>query len=360
MFSRNFRHAGSGERELPCHEMVECRPQAVNIASDIHLLADQVFRADILRRSHHLFIIVQIIFFPCAAGQSEIGQLGLPGIGKHDIVGFDVSVNQPLLFPRIIQRLRDLLDDLNRLVDRDHMVALQDRLHRFAVDVLHGEIVNSLILADRVRLHNMRMIQFCRRPRLLDESDDKLRIVRIRLRKHLECGRTVERNLMRKIHNPHSAPSDLLLNDEIGDHRTGRCPACRNGHNLLAFAALDPGPHLGIVHRDDLLAVRTLKTHDLCSFSRSKTRAILYNRNSQMSRTFRHEISGKLHPSALPLRSHSSGERKSRRCSATCRPFLFPSSDLFCDQKSDTFSPSSFRVFSTRAFSCSSVFFATR
>ena len=261
MLLRNLRDAGAVERELPGHKMVEGRAETVNVTADIHRRAGQVFGADVLRSPHNLLFAVQGILFSGVAGKTEVGEFRFSGARKHDVVRLDVPVNQTLLLPCVIKHFGNLLDNLNGLVDGYHMVLLQNLLHGLPVDILHGEIVDSVILADCIRLHDMGMIQAGGGARLLDEADYKFGILRIIFRKDLESGGAVKRNLMRKINNAHSAAAELFFNDEVRNHRSGSRPGSRHRHNLLTLAALDFCSHFRIVHGEDFFAVRTLKTH---------------------------------------------------------------------------------------------------
>ena len=249
--------------------MIEGGAEAVNVAPAVHGRAGQMFRTDVLRGPHDL-VILAVVDFPGNLGKTEIGEFRPAVRRQHDIVRFDVAVDQLLFLPRIIQRFTDLLNDGNRLINRNHVIAFQHVLHRFAVNILHGEIENALVLADRVSLHDIGMIQLCRGARLLDESDDEFRIVRIVFSQNLESGGAVEGNLVRKIDDSHSASADFTQNDEIADDRAGSNSRGRNGNLHAAMAALHIRSHIGIVNRYDSPAKWTLKPHSDSVFSRNR------------------------------------------------------------------------------------------
>ena len=250
--------------ELAGQKMIEGGAQTVNVGAVVERFAGQLFRTDILRRAHD-FIAVGLAGFVADFRQTQVGQLGTARGGQHDVVGLDVSVHQFLFLPRIIQRFRDLADDVDRLVQLQNALAFEDVVHRLAVDMFHREIENAVVIADGVSLDDVGMIQFGGGTRLLDEPDHELGVFRIGIGKDLQRGGTVQRNLVRQIHDPHAAASDLMQNDEISDHTARGGPGSRNCHRLIAMNALDGRTHGGIVDRHYAFAAGTLKTHHCLS-----------------------------------------------------------------------------------------------
>ena len=160
-------------------------------------------------------------------------------------------MNEFLLDPGVVQRLRDLLDHVQRLVDGDHALAFQHVLHGLAVDVLHGEIQQTVVLAHGVRLDDVRMVQLGGGARLLDEERHEFGVVRVGFGEDLQRGGTVERDLVGQVHRAHAALADGAPYDEVGDH--GAAGKTRRGHlhHAAAMAALHHDAGVDVVNGYD-------------------------------------------------------------------------------------------------------------
>ena len=105
--------------------------------------------------------------------------------------------------------------------------------------MFHGKVENSVIIADGVCLHDIRVIQFSRGARFLDETDYEIRIFGIGGGKDFQCSRTIQGNLMSQIHNSHAAASYFVHDDEIADYTARCCTRGRHGHRFAAMTALN-------------------------------------------------------------------------------------------------------------------------
>ena len=70
--------------------------------------------------------------------------------------------------------------------------SMLDAMERLAVQVLHREEVDVADGADLVRLHDVRVIESCRDPRLVDEHLDELRLFSQVLPQSLDDGELAE------------------------------------------------------------------------------------------------------------------------------------------------------------------------
>lgn len=61
----------------------------------------------------------------------EIGQFDNAVFGNHDIVGLHIAVNQTALLPRVTERLGDLLNDMERLINRNPAFSEESSSGRF-------------------------------------------------------------------------------------------------------------------------------------------------------------------------------------------------------------------------------------
>ena len=156
-----------------------------------------------------------------------------------------------LFDPGVVQGFGDLLDDVQGLVDGDHALALQYVLHRLAVDVLHGEVQQPVVLAHGVGLDDVRVVQLGGGARLLDEERHELGVVCVGFGEDLQRGGPVERDLVGQVHGAHPALADGAADDEVGDHGSAGEARRRHLHHAAAVAALHHDPGVDVVDGHD-------------------------------------------------------------------------------------------------------------
>ena len=86
---------------------------------------------------------------------------------------------------------------------------MQDLVEGLPGDELHGDIVQSGLLADAIDGHDVRVVQARRRLRLALEPLQALRIKQAVGRQHFQCDVPAEGNLLRLVDDAHAAPADL-------------------------------------------------------------------------------------------------------------------------------------------------------
>ena len=91
----------------------------------------------------------------CDGSQPEIQHFHESVRAQHDVFGFDVAVNDARRVRRI-QRIGDLHGDVQRVKLRQGF-AFDSPAQRFAFDVVAGDVMNALMLADVVNRNDVRM-----------------------------------------------------------------------------------------------------------------------------------------------------------------------------------------------------------
>ncbi len=142
-------------------------------------------------------------------------------VGPHlDVRRFQIAVNDPLLVRRF-ERLRDLLRDRQRFVDRDRPA--RDSLREvFALDQFHHESVGSVGLFQTVNGRNVLMVQGGEDFRFPLESGHSFRVGRERFGENLDGDVAIEPRVARAIHLPHAAGpqgGEDLVRAEAGARR---------------------------------------------------------------------------------------------------------------------------------------------
>ncbi len=188
---RDVRSRSPGEGEAPTERVVEGCAEAVDIAPAIAMAAQQVLGSDVLRCPIELLGAVARGIRQLTR-QAEIGQLDRPRGGEDDVVRFDVPMHEALAAPGEIERPGDLQCDIHRPVGHQ-APAMQDRLlQRAALDVLHGEEEQPGILAHRVRLHDVGVVDGGRGPCLVHEVFDVQLVCPVTVMQDLQRRRTVQ------------------------------------------------------------------------------------------------------------------------------------------------------------------------
>ena len=146
----------------------------------------------------------------CCFGDAEVAQLDVAFFGDEHVLRRDVTMDESHLLPfevvfamRVVERRGDLRSDEEREVDRNRLIAflrfLQDRLQIRTVDVLHGDVVRVLDLAEVVDMDDVVVIELRGELRFIDEHLDEVLIVG-EVRKDLLDGH----DLLKTFHAAHA------------------------------------------------------------------------------------------------------------------------------------------------------------
>ncbi len=155
---------------------------------------------------------------------------------QDDISRLDITMQQPVLLPRVIQGASKLMNNLQRIPLRNVPFALQLGGQRISHE-RHCKEIDAPILTGLMRCDNVGVFELCLQAYLLQEKLHRLFIRAEPLRKDLQSHIAIHRNLLREIHLAHCAAPDQLpdLESADGDSRPKRLPG--DGHQALALWA---------------------------------------------------------------------------------------------------------------------------
>ena len=185
---------------------------------------------DLLRR-HEVGGAVQLaVVLVFGQREPEIGELDVAVPIDHQVVGLDVPVDDPHLL-REAEAVGRVVNDAQRVLDRNLAVALEPLLDRALVHELHRVEVGVALVVDVIDLHDVGVVEPRRGARLGLEPRDEDRVLRQLGRQHLERDLAVEADLVGAVDLAHAALAedaqqpeapDLLRRDRLG--RLGRRP----------------------------------------------------------------------------------------------------------------------------------------
>ena len=173
---------------LPGEHLVEQDPDREDVGARIDLLAARRLRGEI---AHLPFDDPGVGHLDLAGrlGQAEVDDLHLPLLGHQHVGGRDVAVDDPqrrlvLLVGQLVgvgDPFADLHDDVERVRDGDPLAdppaPVEDRLEVDAVDELHDDEVRVLGVPDVEHLHDVRVLERERQPRLVQEHGHELLVL---------------------------------------------------------------------------------------------------------------------------------------------------------------------------------------
>ena len=165
------------ERPRPAEQLVQNHSEGEDIGSAIDgaEIATRLLRRKVARCSHDLsgHGEPRHLLDP---GDPEVEDIGVgPAvvIGHQDVGRFEVAVDETGGVGR--------LDRLRHSFDQQYLVLggqlFRGHVQRLALDILHGDVGPTLVLADLVHLAHRRVVDPCLRPRLAHQPLDQDRVV---------------------------------------------------------------------------------------------------------------------------------------------------------------------------------------
>ena len=256
MLEQAFGHVALGERHLPGKHVIEGAAEGIDVAANIRssavarlLGSDVVHRADGSAGARHL--AVDVIHAP---RQTEIGKLdeGLAVfLGQDKVRRLDVAMDNALPV-RHGQRAGRLDHELARFLGVKADLLVDVLMKILARDVLHGQVVQAVVLADLIERDDVLVEEFGGIFGYLREAFDHLGLVGQVGGQDLESDLAAEIEMACPENRPHAAGADALeklvraddprgsvLASEVRCHR--KTSSCRRA---AALASL--GNDLGI------------------------------------------------------------------------------------------------------------------
>ena len=222
------------EGQLARHHLVEDDAEREDVAPVVHRLPAGLLRAHVAERAEDeagLGLGERLHVGDALGGlgsrrleelgEAEVEDLGMAVRGHDDVLGLDVPVDDARLV-RLLEAAPDLGGDLEG-AEEVELAALDEGLHRLALDELHGDeealgpLVHVVHLGDRGVGHRGR------RARLLEEPALPVLVASELGRKDLERHRTSQAGVAGPVHDAHATlPEqlfDLVVLDGLADHR---------------------------------------------------------------------------------------------------------------------------------------------
>ena len=182
------------------------------------------------------------------AGEPEVADLDPAVVREQHVLGLQVAVDDPRLV-RGDESREHRLEDVHRLVGGEAPVLAEQVAERDALQVLHDEVGEAVVLALVEHVDHVRVGEARGAAGLLDEALAEVRVVR-EVRMHdLHRDAAVEAQVRGEVDRRHPAAGDagahlVATVEEAADHGIGR----RRGHasSVWSITAWDRAPGAGV------------------------------------------------------------------------------------------------------------------
>ena len=178
------------KRLRPRQAFVGDAAECVDVGARVDLAALDLLGRDIVDRAEHRAGCGQAAARGKPLAQPEVAQVRVIAV-EQDVRRLDVAVDEPHRVGRL-ERLGDLEQDRDRVVDSRGSVLVQAMLQVGALDQLHREVEQAVVVAGVVDRDDVRVPQCGGRARFADEALAELVVLRELRGEHLEGGRTVQ------------------------------------------------------------------------------------------------------------------------------------------------------------------------
>jgi hypothetical protein len=162
-------------------------------------------------------------------GQSEVGEERRAALDQH-VRGLDVAVDQPLRVGRV-ERGGDLAADVERAVGAQPALAAQDAREVGALDVLHRQVQQAVLLARVVDGDDVRMLQRGGDPGLAVEALVEAGRLGQLGGDDLDRGAPAQVEVLGPVDEAHAAATDPLLDPIPRQHLAEMRVRCRVRHH---------------------------------------------------------------------------------------------------------------------------------
>ena len=191
-----------------CAQVQGCS-QAEQIGAGVDILAVQLLRSHVGRRTHSLSRFRQPIGSVGCSGQSEVEDAGSVGAGvEPDVRRLDVAMHQPAPVGGG-QPGRHFAAQSNDLGNGQAAGSVQPRLQRLALQQRHDDERHAAILLDMENGHHIIMFDHRRGSGLAQEAGLGKRIAQPLRQHHLESHAAIEPIVLSFEDHTHAAVADL-------------------------------------------------------------------------------------------------------------------------------------------------------
>ncbi len=198
----------SGERPLPRQQLVKDNAGGKDVALPARGSAHEQLGCDVVGGTDQQAGGGQVRVFD--AGDAEVHDLQFSVARKKQIGRFDVAMNHPLRM-RVFEAVQQLQHQVEDVVRRHRLVLRHVVLQCAAVDALHGNVGETVLLAEVIDRGNRRMIEAARRARLIAKAHHQaafFQLLDFFLADDFERDVAADRGIVRTMHNTHSAAAE--------------------------------------------------------------------------------------------------------------------------------------------------------
>ncbi len=157
-----------------------------------------------------------IVFELGHPSESEVGHPDAVLPVEQDVRGLDVPVDDPVA-PRLVESIHGLDQDSQRLIRSQSSSATQPVGQALATDVLHDQVQLITRVAERVHVHDVRVLDGRHHPCLASEPVDHASVRRQSIRDDLDRHRAAEGGLGRQIDLTHPSSAQQANHLESRD-----------------------------------------------------------------------------------------------------------------------------------------------
>src|SRR5437867_2097537 len=248
-------HGLAVERHAAGDTLEQDHASGVQVAARVELHSQQLLRRHVIGLPDGRSLLRQPFSLRRVRepGDPEVHDLEEPARLHHDVLRLDVAMDYPLLV-RHFERAAQLLADRERDRDRQSAATRDELVERRPLDVLHGEVVHPVHLAQVVSADHIAMGDLAREADLLLEALQRDALARERLRaQRLDRHRLLQLAVERAVHDAHAAHAEHFLHVvAVGEHTAGpKHVAAR--HDLAPVGGPRSGGSHHVLHQRGLL-----------------------------------------------------------------------------------------------------------
>ncbi len=216
-----LRHRLALERQSPREHLVERDAEREEIRAPVDLAARELLGRHVRRRAeHHAGLGLRRIG---DARDAEVRHLhGVALRLVHDVRGLDVAVDDAHGV-RVAERIGDALDEGEDLVRREEVRLLRVLDEILALEVLHRDVAEVVLLARVEDGDDVRVVEAPGRFRLAEEAllgvGELVRLEFRRERHRLDRDDATDLRILAAIHDAHRALAELFLHLVTPEHR---------------------------------------------------------------------------------------------------------------------------------------------
>ena len=200
--------AVGGERDSSGERLIKSDAQRVDVGAFVDFLVETLLGGEVARGAHQHAGGGETGGRAAHQSQTEVRDLDQSAIDDEQVGRFDVAVDDALLVGGL-QSGGGLQHDASRPGLLDCFFRTQDLMQAAARDVLHDEEVATFILAHRVDLDDVGVVEASGALRLAQESLDIVGVLFQVLTEDLDGDESVEGLLVSPVNDSHAAAAEL-------------------------------------------------------------------------------------------------------------------------------------------------------